>query len=237
VGQGAGPLARGQASCEQAQVRVRDAAQLGAVGLLSKREVDDAAFAMRMAADDLRNALTAAETSERLKLAEDAQIRARHVAALDQQQQHLIAARAALQQARLTLSKVQLQYDAARQRITDTFVRAPRSGAIVELAVHAGDRLAAGAVLGRLASIDLMTVDVDVTARIVNAIRIGDVARVDIPGMNVLGLDARVRGIGPVPGDNGKFPLQLALSNPSRVRLAGQTAVVSLAPRKAPASQ
>lgn len=227
---------RAQAAFEQALLRVLRLEQLSAAGLVARQEVEEAQAAYRVAGDDLRNATRAAESAERLRAAEETNTRARRSQSLADQQRQLAEQQTALQQARLNLTQVQMRYEGVNAKAADEFIRAPRAGTILELPMHAGDRLTAGAIVARLASIDPMTIDIDVAPLVVNTLKVGDAARVAVSSMNLTGQTARVRSIGPLPAENGKYPVQLTLTNPKRARLAGQTAEVTLVvPERAPA--
>jgi multidrug resistance efflux pump len=126
------------------------------------------------------------------------------------------------------LSAARLDYDAVKATTSDPFVRAPRDGVVLELLGRGGDRLAAGAPIARLASLDPMFVDVGLRAGVVNRVRIDDTAIVAIPSAGIAGRHARIRSISPLPADDGTYLVRLLLPNPARARLSGQTAYVRL---------
>jgi multidrug resistance efflux pump len=216
---------RAQLAYEQAVLRARRAEQLAAHGLISEQDVEDAKFAVRVAADDVAVARQAEDAARRLHAAQTAQAAARRELSLAAQRRQLAEQRGGLEQARLALRQARLRHDAARLATSDSFVRSPRRGAVFELPVHAGDRLAAGSLVATIASLDPIAIDVDVAPRFVRALRVGDAARVDVPSIGVSGREARIRSISPVPGDDGEYAVRLLASNPPRARLlAGQTA-------------
>jgi multidrug resistance efflux pump len=160
--------------------------------------------------------------------AEQTQARARQDLSLAEQRRQLALQQGELREARITLQEAKLRYDTARSTMGDAFVRAPRAGAILECAVHAGDRVPAGTLLAKIAPLDPVAVDVDVPPNVVNLLQNGGLARVDVPTVKLLDADARVRSIAPLPGEDGRYSVQLTLANPTRARLAGQTAHVRL---------
>ena len=112
-------------------------------------------------------------------------------------------------------------------------MRAPRSGAVIELPLHAGDRLSAGALLAKIAPLDPIAVDVDVAPLMVNTLKVGGVARVDVAAVKLFGAEGSIRSIAPVPGDDGRYSVRLTLANPTKARLAGQTAKVKFSTQRA----
>jgi multidrug resistance efflux pump len=219
---------RAQVAYEKAIMKERRAEQLAASGLMSKQDVDDARFEVRMASDDLANARRAAEAATRVHAAEETQARARHDLSLADQQRQLAEQQAQLRQARIRLQETKLRHETIRGAVADAFVRAPRAGAIVDLPVHSGDRLPAGALVAKIAPLDPVAVDVDVSPLVVNMLRVNGLASVDVPAVKLLNQEGRIRSIAPLPGDDGKYSVQVTLPNPTRSRLAGQTANVKL---------
>lgn len=223
---------RAELTHEQAVQRMRRLEQLAAAGLVAKQEVEDAQFTVRVAADDLANARRAADAETRVHSAGSTQARARRDLSLADQRRQLAVQQAELQQARIRLKQVQLKYDASRQILADPLVRAPRAGAVMELIVHSGDRLSPGALVARMAALDPIAVDIDVPPPVANTLHTGDGAHVDLPAVGIARREAHVVSIGPLPGDDGKYPVRLALPNPDHARLAGQTSRVTFDPIK-----
>jgi multidrug efflux pump subunit AcrA (membrane-fusion protein) len=220
---------RAQLAYDQARLRERRLEDLAARGLVSKQEVDDAAFTSRIAAEDLANAQQAADAAKRVRQAQQEQALARHRLSLSDQRQKLADRLTQLQQAKIRLQQAQMTYKGAELISADAFVRAPREGAIIERPVHPGDRLASGMLVARLASLDPVAIDVDVAPLVVNALRVGEAARVDLPAIAAVGREARIRSIAALPGDSGKYVVRLTMPNPEHARLVGQTAYVTFA--------
>lgn len=219
--------ARAKLAYEQAQLRSKRLEELAASGLVPKQEVDDSHFAVQIAAEDLANARQVAEAADRLLRAQSAQARTQRASSMADQQRQLADEQSALQQALIHLRQVQLSADAASRAAADAFLRAPRSGNIFELPVHTGDRLTEGMLIARLASIDPLTIDVDVAPALVNGLRPGESARADLPASGLYDRPVRIRSIAPAPGDDGRYHVALALPNPAHRRLAGQVAYVT----------
>jgi multidrug resistance efflux pump len=219
---------RAQVAYEQTLLKARRMEDLARAGLTPQQDVEDARFAIRLAADDLANARQAAQLADRVHSAEVAQARARRELSLAEQRRQLGELRAALDQAMLQVKSTQMRYDVVHAAHADPFIRAPRATAVTELLVSAGDRLAAGALIARIARLDPMTVDIDVPPMIINARHVGDTAHIDVPAVGMLQREARIRSIAPLPNDAGKYLVQLAFANPDHARLAGQLAHVRL---------
>jgi multidrug resistance efflux pump len=219
---------RAQVAYDKAVLKARRAEQLAASGLLSKQEVEDARFEVNMAADDLLNARKAAEAATRLHTAEQTQARARQDLSVAEQRRQLAQQQAELREARITLEETRLRYETTRAAIGDAFVRAGRAGAILEIPVHAGDRVPAGTLIAKMAPLDPVAIEVDVPANVVNLLQVGGPARVDVPAVKLVDADAQVRSIAPLPGEDGRYSIQLTLANPKRAHLAGQSAHVKL---------
>lgn len=218
---------RAQVAYEQASLRARRVEQLAAAGLVAKQDVEDAEFTVRVAADDLANARQAAEAARRVHSAEGVHGRAQRQLSVAEQRRQLADQQAGLKQARLRWRQAQLTYETAARAAAESFVRTPRRGAIIELAIHAGDRLTPGALIAKIAALDPVAVDVDVAPLLTNALHVGDHARIDLPAIGVTGRQGRIQSIAPLPGDQGKYSIRLTLPNPAHARLAGQTAYVT----------
>lgn len=219
---------RAKVALDQAYARLQRAQQLFNAGLVSRQDLDDASFTYRLAGDDVTNAVRAAETSDRVRSAQEADAKTRRNLSIAEAEQQLAVQEAAAEQARLALKQVRMRYDDATSRLNDVFIRAPRAGIVAELPANAGDRVVAGALVSRLASIDPLEVDIDVLPVVANTLTLGATVRVDIPALSMSNLPATVRAIAPLPGDSGKYAVQLALPNPNRARLAGLGADVTL---------
>jgi len=221
---------RATATLQLAQANLQRVTKLVAAGLMAKRELEEAEVAHRVAQDDLAVATKAASASENLRSAQETDLRLRRRQSRSSALQELATLEAASQQAALQVRQVQLRHDQASARLTDPVVRAPRAGVVTELAAHAGDRLIAGALVARFATIDPVQIDVDVTPVMANRVNTGAAVQIDIPALNQRGLTGTITAISPVPADNGKYIVTVALPNSQRARLAGLTAEVTFSP-------
>ncbi len=226
---------RARAAYEQAQIRARRAEDLWKKGLIPQQELDDARLAVRLAADDLSNASQAFDASARLRDLEVKQARARRDLAIVEQRQRIADQQAALERAQLQLKASRLQYETAQAALDDPFVRAPRGGAVIELAVSVGEHVPAGGLIARIGRLDEMAVHVDVAPGAVNALHVNDTARIEVTAAG-FSAQAVIRSIAPLPNDAGRYPVQLVFPNPQHARLAGLAAHTWLAGTRGPRS-
>jgi multidrug resistance efflux pump len=216
---------RAQVAYDQAVTRERRLTDLAANGVVPRQDLEDARFAVRMAADDLEVARRSAQAAEKVSALQALQARAQADLAMAEQRRQRAERSGDLAQARLRQAQTEAGLAAATARLTDLTVRAPGDSLVAEVGVRAGDRVLAGAPLIKLATVDPMVVDVDVPPSLVNALHRGDAAVI-----RVLGLTDDHRGriltIAPLPGAAGAHTLEVEFGNPSRTLLAGQTARV-----------
>lgn len=221
---------RAMLAYQQAVAKQQRAEELASEGLVPRSDVEDARFAVKLAADDLANAKRAAEAARRVHVAETRQLRAQREQSLADRRKELDDEQSALAQAQLRLKAAQLRDATARQSIDDPFLRMPRDGVVVEMAVHPGDRLAAGSTIARIASLDPMEIRIDVPAALVNALHARQAVSLDVPAVAIDAAPGEIRSIAPLPADDGRYPVRVRFRNPRHIRLAGQAAYVRLAP-------
>lgn len=223
-------IERAAAARDQALLTLQRIQRMSEGGLVARQELEQAQLTYRLAVDDFGIASRAAAAAETLRNAQQTDLSLRRNVSRSAAQQQLLSEHVLARQAALVLTQVQARFDEATARLADPFIKAPRAGVVAEIAAHPGDRLAAGAVVVRLATIDPLQIDVDVSPLMANTLSIGAEARVDIRAVSLENATATVRAIAPVPADNGKYIVQLSLPNPGRARLAGLAAEVSFKP-------
>jgi multidrug resistance efflux pump len=224
---------RAQAAYDQAVARERRLVALANGGVVARQELEDAQIAVRVAADDLAVARRAADASAALSAAQALQAQTQadlQVADQQRQRQDRIGE---LTQARLRQTEAERELARALKRLGDLAVRASGDALVAEVPVKAGDRLLAGAVLVKLATVNPMIVDVDVPPSIVNGLVRGDAASVRV-GRSTTEYAGRIKTIAPLPGDAGAHTIEVEFDNPSAALLAGQTARVRFTPRHRP---
>lgn len=221
---------RAAAARDQALLNLQRIERMSEAGLVARQQLEEAQLTYRLAVDDFGIAARAATVADTLRHAQQTDLGLRRNVSRSAAQQQLLSEQVLARQADLVLTQVQARFDEAVSRLADPFIKAPRAGVVSEIAAHPGDRLIAGALVARLATIDPVQIDVDVSPLMANTLTIGAEARVDIPALSLENATATVRAIAPVPADNGKYIVQLSLPNPGRARLAGLAAEVRWRP-------
>src|SRR5207248_2071950 len=102
------------------------------------------------------------------------------------QQRQLADQQASLAQARLALRQARIRQDAAQSKTGDSIVRAQQAGTVVELPVHTGDRLTEGSLVAKIASLDPLTIDIDIDPLVVNTLKVGAPARISVSSMHLV---------------------------------------------------
>jgi multidrug resistance efflux pump len=214
---------RAAAAYDQAVVRRQRAEQLFESGIVPKQELDDAVIAVRIAENDFANARQVATSAEQLTEAQQEQARLQGNLTLAEQRRLQGQRNVDLQNAELQLQRVDADLQAATRRFDDLVVRASAAGTVVEVVARPGDRLPAGSMLIRLATLDRLLVQVDVPTTVVNTIRKGQAVSLQLPMEHTLGI-GHVRTIAPVPGSLGAHAVDVEFDNPEGMLLVGQTA-------------
>jgi len=222
---------RAQAAYDQAIARERRIVQLVQNGVVARQELEDAQIAVRVAADDLAVARRASAAADALASAQVLQAQTQADLTIADQQRQRQERAGELAQARLQRTEAEAALDRAITRLGDLTVRATGDALVAEILVKAGDRRLAGAPLVKLATVNPMIVDVDVSPSLVNRLARGDAAIVRV-GTSPVEYRGRIRTIAPLPGDAGAHTLEVEFDNPVADLLAGQTASVRLMARR-----
>jgi membrane fusion protein (multidrug efflux system) len=217
---------RAQTAFDQAVARERRFRDLSMNGVVSRQDLEDAQFAVRVTADDLTNAHRSAEAGRKLAGLQALQARAQADLALAEQRRQRGDRLGDLAQARIRQAQAEASLTQAEARLADTTVRAVADAIVAEVSVRPADRVLAGMPLVKLATVNTMVVDVDVPPTVVNALHRGDPVDIRLPDARTP-VHGRVRTIAPLPGAGGAHALEVAFANPSGTLLAGQTASVS----------
>jgi multidrug resistance efflux pump len=196
-------------------------------GIMSRAELESAEAALRIATDDLKSAQEAAAAVEQLRSAQAREARARSALIRAETQQKHNEVLAALTRARSESESAAAQVDAARRRRDAATVRASSPGVISELAAAVGDQVASGAPLLRIAAIERLAVDVEISPRLVNLVRPGERAWVSLPTAPPRSVLASILSIGPIPGAEMTHTVRLEFENPTGLLLSGQPAEVA----------
>lgn len=218
---------RAEATRDQTVLHHRRVEQLWLNGMVAKQELDDAAIAVRIAQNDLEMAQRAASASQQFGTAQEEQARLQTQLALLERRREQAVKAVNLQNATYELARAEADLAAAKRQLRNTVLQATTAGTVVELAVRPGDRLPQGAVLVRLAGLDRLVALIDVPARLVNGIRKGQRARLQLPPESAaLAVDGEVRSVAPLPDTSGTHAVEVEFHNQRGLLLVSQVARV-----------
>ena len=192
-------------------------------GLTSEQQLEDARAALRIAEDDLKVAVKAQAAEEDLAREQQSQARLQVEVSRHQQLEQVQGLRLGYQKAAQVLKT-------AQQRMSEGLVKATSSGVVVQLPVKAGDQVAAGTMLARVAQLDLMVVQVEVGARVVNALHLKQRVVVTLPTVPPQDVEGVVTTIGPIPTANMNHVVEVEFSNASETLWVDQPAEVRFLP-------
>jgi multidrug resistance efflux pump len=217
---------RAEAAHELARLKLERVQKLWDQGLVARQELDDAAIALRVAANDVENARRAARAGASLTSAQSEQSDLQWKLARAEQTQQRDAQRAELLAAMLRRDEVALQVKAATDRLARATITASSGGVVTEILAHAGDQVYGGTPLVRLAVLDPLLVEVQVTPALINALSPGEPAAVTLPGAPDEQTPGTILAVNPIPNRNGNHTVQVRFENKAGQLLTGQPAEV-----------
>jgi multidrug resistance efflux pump len=217
---------RAQAAYDQAKNRAERMQKLADQGLIARQEMDDAQIAVRVAQDDLNNALRAASAGTTLRTAQTEQTEVQLQLARAEREQQRVALQGEMQTAQILRDQAAYRLKAAEQRIQASTITATSPGVVVEMAARPGDQVFAGAALARVAVLDKMVAEVEVASSLINALKPGAPARVRLPGLPAVDAAGTIATVNPIPNRNGNHVVAVRFENGERRLLAGQVAEV-----------
>ena len=163
---------RAQAVYDQALSKFQRTESLHRQGLVSSQELDEMRSQLRIAEADLKTARAAEVASKELSNAQESQSELQSELVKKEQQQQLADLQNQLERARLRQKQAFQALETAHRRTSETTVKATRDGVIVEVPVKIGDQIIVGTTLARLAQLDRLVVEVPVSARLINSLKI-----------------------------------------------------------------
>lgn len=190
--------------------------------------------------DTAKTNLARAETGTKLQEIEREQRKqlqlSKQLTLLEQQQQ-LAATKGQLQLARLqsrqATQRLELLYKQRsllpkKSDIAVSFpVTAKEAGVVVNLPVVVGDQIYAGRSMVELAQLKSLKVQVGVSSKLVETLRLGQRASVQIgKGIAARKFEATVVTVNPIPDKNKTHEVEVQFQNPQEALLVGQTAKV-----------
>ncbi|MGH1397491.1 MAG: HlyD family efflux transporter periplasmic adaptor subunit, partial [Trichormus sp.] len=109
--------------------------------------------------------------------------------------------------------------------------RSTSAGVVVQLPVKIGDQIFTGNPLLELAQLKYLNVEVLVNARLINALRRGQKATVQIgTGEAAQKFDGKIVTINPLPSEDMSHTVEIQFENPHDALLVGQMAAIRFLP-------
>ncbi|MEO7133398.1 MAG: efflux RND transporter periplasmic adaptor subunit [Vicinamibacterales bacterium] len=211
---------------EQATRAVARTRVLVEAGVLARATLDDAEVAARVAEDDLQRAQASASTGLRLQQAQSEASRVQADLARVESQERRRQLQDQIEQARLELEGAVARVTSNQRQIEAAVVKAARDGVVSDLPVTLGDHVAAGAPVARMTSLNQLLVEVEVAARLVNALKPSQPVTIALPTSPVQRLTAAIQSISPVPSAQMTHLVRINFINPTGMLLNGQPAQV-----------
>jgi multidrug resistance efflux pump len=225
---------RAQAARDQALQRWQRATTLRGQGLISDQDLEEATIAVRIAEDDLTNAHRFQAAGLTLEQAQERQAHLETELAAREQQRQRRDLEAQLEQARLRHVHAVAARDLAHRRLDDTSIRASGPGIVVALPVKVGEQVTPGVVLARLATLESLVAQIQVSSQLVNVLRPQQRVLVTLPTLPPQQVEGLVLAINPIPVVNLTHTVDVQFPNPTGVLLVGQPAEVRMSPELSP---
>lgn len=214
---------RAQAVYDQALSKFQRTETLHKQGLVSAQELDEIRSQLRIAEADLKTAHAAEVASSELSNAQESQSNLQNELVKTEQKQQLVDLQNQLERAQLRQKQAIQALEIAKNRTSESVVKATRGGVIVEVPVKEGDQVIVGTTLAKLAQLDKLIVEVPVSARLINSLKIDQSVNIKLPtsDQTVVG---KIITINPLPAANLNHTVEVEFDNSSKALLAGQGA-------------
>jgi multidrug resistance efflux pump len=220
-------VVRAEAAVELAETRLQRLRQLFALGVIARQDVDHAEVAARIARDDLAVARRAEDALAEAVAAEASRARLRSELTAAQDRTERARRGAELARARIRHQRAIDQVRLLEARAAVSRIVAPSAGTVGEVRVSAGDIVAPGGVLARLADLSRLVVEVQVPSEQVPRLRLGGRADITVSALSEIRASGAIRSIEPTPGPNGTHRVVISFTPPDDVMLSGQAAAAS----------
>jgi multidrug efflux pump subunit AcrA (membrane-fusion protein) len=218
---------RAQAAFEHESTRLQRLQKLHAQQLVSDEQLDEQMTAVRIAQNDLENARRWQTAASELQRAQQEQARHQLARSRAEFQQLRADYTARLVQAEGRAGLAQQRLAAAERALADSVLRASTAGVVVDIAVDVGSRPAAGAPLVTIAKLHDLIVEVPVSSKLVNILKVGEPATILLPTLPAELVQGRIASINPIPAANMTHAIGVEFANASGLLLTGQRAQVT----------
>lgn len=217
---------RARAALEQASARAERMQKLAEQGLISRQDMEDAQIAMRLAQEDLNNALRAAAAGSMLRNVQSEQTELQVQLVRAEREQQRAALRGDMQAAAILRDQAAYRLNVAEQRLKASTLTASSAGVVVELLARPGDQTFTGTPVARVAVLDKMVAEVEVASSLINLLKPDGAAKIRLPGVPPVDVTATIATVNPIPNRNGNHAVAVRFDNADRRLLAGQVAEV-----------
>jgi DNA-binding NarL/FixJ family response regulator/multidrug resistance efflux pump len=228
---------RTQAIYQRALSKVHRFTQLYQEGAIAKDQLEQAQADLEVARADFQVAREAAQATAALKVARQERSQYQLHSALNAQEEKLKQLQQQLQTVRLEyaqatdrlelLRKQTSQLSARQTPQTTIVVKATSDGIAIELPVAVGEQIYTGNPLIGLAQLSNLTVEVPVSARLINALYAGQSAAIAVGvGESTQKFTGKIVSINPLPDGELNHTVEIQFANPKQALLVGQVATV-----------
>ncbi|WP_051036449.1 response regulator [Pleurocapsa sp. PCC 7327] len=230
-------IERTQAIYQRALSKVHRFTELYQEGAIAKDQLEQAQADLQVARADFQVAREAAQATAALKAARQEKSRYQLRSALNAQQEKLKQLQQQLQTARLEYAQATERLELLRKQTSQlsarqtpqikTIVKATSDGIAIELPVAVGEQIFTGNPLIGLAQLSNLTVEVPVSARLINALYPGQSAAIAVGvGENTQKFTGKIASINPLPDGELNHTVEIQFANPKQALLIGQVATV-----------
>lgn len=130
-----------------------------------------------------------------------------------------------IKDAEIAVQQANLAVESSQRRLADTQIVAPTSGVIASIEADVGEMVSSQAPFARIVSVDVIDVEIRVTAEQLMLFEKGDTVEVQVTGL-ADPFEGKVTDIAPAADDTGLFTVTVQVANPDRLIKPGMIAQV-----------
>jgi multidrug efflux pump subunit AcrA (membrane-fusion protein) len=228
---------RVQASHDLALIQYNRMKTLAEAGATSQADLDKATAELQIAKADLASAQAATAADQTLGLEQRNRLAVQQQMNHAQQQQQIIQLQGQFEMAQFQYNQATHKLDLLQHQAgfsTQTgeidfqlIVNATKDGIIAAVPASVGDQTYAGTALVELSQIDRLNVEIPVSAQLVNSLRVGQLAEVQVgAGAKAPTVEGAIVSISPLPSEDLRHLVKVQFSNPDQALLVEQLAKV-----------
>jgi multidrug efflux pump subunit AcrA (membrane-fusion protein) len=228
---------RVQASYDLALLQYNRMKTLAEAGATSQADLDKATTELRIAKADLVSAQTATDADQTLELEQRNRLAVQQQMTRAQQQQQIVQLRGQFEVAQFQYNQTTQKLDLLRNQAGlsvqtgeidfQLIVSATKDGVVAAVPASVGDQTYTGTALVELSQIDRLNVEIPVSAQLVNSLRVGQLAEVQVgAGAKAPRFEGTVVSISPLPSEDLHHLVKVQFINPDHALLIEQSAKV-----------